>query len=309
MTPTAYAIRYDGVMRWWLIGLVSICVGSLTAACSKDNPGWLESASESSATVSTTSTTLAETTTQTATTMTTMTTSDGSTTAGQATGDPLACPDDSLNYCPFIIDLADAPDENSCTNDAYSAYRDMTSFFRCDGACDADSCQELVVEMPGFYSVFTEGLGPCLQIEHEQRWIDNVCRTRALAIWSAQDDTATVAPQIILAAHDPQPPTSLPDLQVEFEDSRVLCDCGTCNLDYAIDPGHWCCDGQLSLGAFKVTNDVGTVYRATYRPLLKPLTIEYRGEEYKFVITQSHDGATDCQGDLTPKSGWYMQRT
>jgi len=297
-------------MRAWLIDTVVVVVvvaglGTLSG-CSKNNPGWTASASGGSeATLSTGMTTVDETSTIT----TTDTTSDTAT--GSTTGEPIQCPLDGA-YCPFYTDVAEAPDQGTCDGtETYVAQRNGTSFFRCGdaNACAADDCTELVIQMPDVYGIIVNPLAECIVVEHEQKWINGKCRTRALAAWASDDDADNDAPQIVLASHDPSPPPSLTDLTITDTGERLECECKTVGcVDFIVDKDSWCCGGNLSLGSYAITNDTDMTYRANYTQYLGNTPIEYRGCTYNFFVTQGHDGSPMCAGEPKFQAGWFMQR-
>ena len=292
---------------------------SALGGCSKGNPSWLETESGSGeATTASTTVDMTTTTTSETTTTTTDATTDATTTT--TTGDPLECPPGDI-YRPFFIDVArDNLTMADCTApnnvDSFYAYYfsdpNSPTFFRCVdvNACDADSCLEVELDLPPEYSAILGNLGDCIFAEHETEWDAEVgkCRTRSLAVWDAADDPGTAAPKIVAAAHRPAGPPSLTDLTVKEAAERATCACESQGCpDYALPQSDWCCGGELSFGALAITNDVGENYRAAYYSIIQGLAMKYRGCSFSFHVTQAHDGAKDCAGDLTFKSGWYMQ--
>lgn len=297
-------------MRAWLINTVAmVMVAGLGAlsGCTKDNPGWTAGASGGSSTgLSTGTTTIDETNTGT----TADTTTD--TTTGSTTGEPIQCPLDG-SYCPFFTDVAEAPDQATCDGtETYVALRSGTSFFRCAGnvdSCAADACTELVIEMPDVYGIIVNQLAECITVEHEQKWINGNCRTRALAAWADTDDPQSDPPQIMLASHDPAPPPSLTDLTITDAGERLECECTTVGcVDFIVNKDSWCCGGKLSLGSYSITNDADMTYRANYTEYLGYTPIQYRGCNYNFFVTQGHDGSPSCAGESKFQAGWFMQR-
>lgn len=306
----APSLGYHSRMRWTL----SLAIAALPAiaGCSKTNPGWLESEGGGGSQGTGSTTTGDPTSTATTTGDPTTTDASSSTTTGE---EPVICP--TKDYCPFFIDVASDPDMGSCNGlDAFVAFKPAasTTFFRCASldTCSVDQCTELELDLPPEYAIIVNQIPECSQIEHEKAWIGGTCRTRSLAVWDSDEDPKSAGPRIMLAAHTAEaPPAVASDLTVTATDVRAKCECNTqsCN-DFIVPEKDWCCGGQVSLGGYSITNDLGDVFRAVYVSyILDYVSIPFRGCKYEFRVTQAHDGFPDCSDQLSFQAGWFMQRS